>query len=67
MIKTIIKILTIALISLNITNVSAEYKYKIEDRIKINSVDEKINKYISDKKNSYFLAKRLKNKIEKIL
>ena len=67
MVKTIIKILIIALIYLNITDVSAEYKFKIEDRIKINSIDKKISKYISGKNNSYFLAKRLKNKIEKIL
>ena len=45
--KTIIKILIIALVSLNINNTFADYKYKIEDRIIINHADEKVKKYVS--------------------
>jgi nitrous oxide reductase len=65
--KTIIKILIIALISLNINNTFADYKYKIEDRIRINHADEKVKKYLSNKKTAYYLAKKLKRKIEKLL
>jgi len=65
--KTIIQILIIALISLNINSTYADYKYKIEDRIRINHIDEKVEKYLSNEKTAYYLAKKLKRKIEKLL
>ena len=65
--QTIIKIFIIALVSLNIASVSANYEYKIEDKIKINNFNTKIEKYLSNKKTAYYLAKKLKRKIEKIL